>query len=151
MTPPVFPTPPTPPGDVFNAAAFAAFASNNALFLQKVAYYQECVKFLNDLANWKTSSEQRVALGLPLEQMPTPPVGFPVPVDPAPPVKPIPKDAVVQPRSRPAFDKTGVYPAPGDPNPDGFEMENPFTHSGMIHKVIQKGPFGDSHYWVDVT
>lgn len=138
---------PTPGGGTsFDPDVTDRLALNDHLFLEEFARYQAIVNYLNAVRDWKTNSVQRVANGLPLDPRPIPPIGYTPDPDPPTPV-PVAPDftPVVKPRSQ-----FGQYPAPGDQNPAGTIIVNPFAPNGRLVKVIAATPFGDSHWWEDV-
>lgn len=119
-------------------------ALNDHLFLREKAKYDAIVNFLNAVRDWKVNSQQRVANGLPLDPEPVAPAGYVLAPDPPAPPAPAPSfTPVVRPLTQ-----YGQYPAPGDNNPAGTVIANPYLLPGhFLVKVIVPTPFGNAHWW----
>ncbi len=139
---PVFPV--TPGAGSADPSVTDALALNDHLWLEQFNRYREIVNYLNAVRDWKINSLQQVGKGGILPP-PVPPAGFSLPPDPpAPPPPPPNFNPVVEERSQ-----FGAYPAPGDINPAGTVISNPFHAGKTLTKVVQKTPFGEAQYWVD--
>lgn len=121
-------------------------ALNDHLYLVAVAQANAVVNFLVAVANWKENGVQQQANGLPVSPPPVPPAGYTPPAPPPPPPSPVTASRTVV----HAVDQWGQYPAPGDTNPAGTKISNPYVAGGTLEKVIQSTPFGDSEWWVAV-
>jgi hypothetical protein len=107
---------------------------------------QAIVFFLNALKAYKDNAIQRLANHLPPLPPPVPPAGFIPPADPAPVIPPPPP-----PRHQPIIepnDGEDQYPAPGDNNPAGTVVDNPYQSGQKLEKVMKAGPFGIWSYWI---
>lgn len=135
---------PTPGAGISaDPAVVDQLALNDKLYLEEKAKYDAIVNFLNAVRDWKVNSQQRVANGLPLDPRPTPPAGYTLPPDPPAPPPPAPNfTPVIRPLSQ-----FGQYPAPGDANPAGTVIANPYVPGQRLVKVIVQTPFGDAHWW----
>ena len=150
MSDPAIPIQPQTPGagPSFDPEIVDRLAANDHLFLEEFKRYHDIVNFLQSVQNWKTNSQQRVALGLPLDPRPQPPEGYtPAPdVPPAPPTPPSSAPRVGQRIT--GHGRPDYYPAPGDINPAGTRIANP-NGTGYLVKVVDQTPFGEAHYWED--
>lgn len=136
---------PTPGAGVsFDPTVTNLLASNNAVWLEAWAQNQAIGVYLMAVSNWKENAQQQVANGLPVPPSPQPPAGY---TPPAPPPVVIPPVAGNQTVVH-AIDQWGQYPAPGDNNPAGTRIANPYISGETLVKVIQATPFGDSEWWV---
>lgn len=143
VTPPVLQ--PTPGGGTsFDPTVTYQLAANDAAYLVAYAYAESVLNYLLAVENWKQNGVQQQANGLPVSPPPQPPPGYVPPSAPPPPPTPVQGiQTVVH-----AIDQWGQYPAPGDNNPAGTVISNPFVPGGRLVKVVQATPFGNSMWWV---
>ncbi len=134
----------TPGGGLsFDPNVTNLLAANDALYLEAVAQANAVMVYLVAVSNWKENGVQQQANGLPVSPPPVPPVGYTPPAPPPAAPVPVPgTQTVIH-----AIDQWGQYPAPGDTNPAGTQISNPYG-PGMLVKVIQSTPFGNSEWWV---
>jgi len=127
----------------FDPSVTDQLALNDQLYLLAVQQAQAVMNYLVAVNNWKENGVQQQANGLPVSPPPVPPAGYTPPAAPAPAPVPVPGDRTVV----HAVDQWGQYPAPGDTNPAGTKIANPYAPGGTLVKVIQSTPFGDSSWW----
>lgn len=142
LTPTLQPTPGA--GASFDPSITDQLALNDHLYLVAYAQAEAVLNYLVAVSNWKLNGAQQQANGLPVSPPPVPPAGYTPPAAPAPVPIPAPGNRTVV----HAVDQWGQYPAPGDTNPAGTKISNPYVPGGTLVKVIQSTPFGDSEWWV---
>jgi hypothetical protein len=143
------PTPINTPGAGVSSSPSVTdeLALNDSLYLQEFAQAQKVLNYLLAVSNWKLNGVQQQANGLPVSPPPVPPAGY----VPAP--APAPVTAVSAPSTTTivhAIDQWGQYPAPGDTNPAGTKIPNPYIAGGSLVKVVSPTPFGNSMWYVAV-
>lgn len=133
----------TPSGAVVSSEMVDRLIADQNLFLAEQRRADAVKLFLIQVRDYKINSQQREALGLPLDPAPVPPAGYTLPVEPPPPPPPPPSfDPIVRPLSR-----FGIYPAPGDNNTPGTIIANPYVAGKQLIRIAMEGPFGVAHYW----
>ncbi len=142
---------PQPPGPIpfpENPQTAAEWSERAHLYVEALVQNNKIGEYLRAMLNYEEDSKSRIAYGLPLLPIPVPPPGYTPPTPPVV-VKPPAPQTVVR-AAMPDQTYGVIYPAPGDPNPNGTVIDNPFkSGTETIRKVVHPTIFGESHFWVD--